>query len=166
MSLTSCSSSKELTAENREQQRTDSIANSVAIRMIQNKVFMFTADQIYGSRGRQAHVTSNTNFISVKGNQATIQIAPGIVAGPNGVGGVTFKGSVSAYRVDTKKNGDTVVKFQFNSNFGSGDVILTLYKRSLRASAFINSTFYRGKAQMLGTIEAPGSSRIIEGYAR
>lgn len=51
-----------------------------------------------------AYVNSNTNFVSVKGDKAVVQVAFNIpVGGPNGIGGVTVDGSVSDYEVKTDK---------------------------------------------------------------
>lgn len=161
--LTSCSSGRDV--QKNEQIRNDSIANAVAVKVIEGKAFMLSADQISSGSGRSLTVTNNTNFIIVEGDQATIQFSPGIGGGPNGVGGFTFKGGVSFYKVKHANSGDVTVQFHFSSTLMSGDVSLTLYKRSTRATAYINSTYYRGKAQMWGTVKPLGASQIVEGQS-
>ena len=60
------------------------------------------ADHVVFKYGNMAYVNSNTNFVSVKGDKAVVQVAFNIpVSGPNGIGGVTVDGSVSDYEVKT-----------------------------------------------------------------
>lgn len=148
-----------------EQAALDSVANVAARQLMQSKGFMFSGEQLTIRGGRMVNVTPNTNFILVEGDNATIQISPGIGAGPNGVGGFTFKGMVTNYKCEVKKS-ETIVTFLFSSNGSSGDVRMVLYKNSNKATTYINSTFYRGKTQMWGKILPLGGSRIMEGVSR
>ena len=61
-----------------------------AVQAIKERKFVLEADRVTFKRGRSAFVTSNTNFILLNGNRASVQIAfNGAFAGPNGIGGVT-----------------------------------------------------------------------------
>ena len=84
----------------------DSIASIQAIAAIRNKDFVLEADNVTFRSGNTVLVNSTTNFISVKGNRAVVQISPSNYAsGPNGVGGVTVQGSISNYQIQTDKKG-------------------------------------------------------------
>lgn len=148
-----------------QQRARDSIVFLTAEKLIQGKGFMLSGDQLSIDNSPFFNVTSNTNFIIVEGNGATVQISPGIGAGPNGVGGITFRGDISDYKVDTSRK-DAVVTFRFNANGGSGDIRIVVYKNSNKATAYVNATFYRGKAQLHGLILPLGGTQIMEGTTR
>ena len=60
-----------------------------AVQALKNKDFVLEADRIEFKRGSFVYVTPNTNFVSVKGEKATIQLAFNTpAAGPNGIGGI------------------------------------------------------------------------------
>ena len=69
---------------------------------IENKAFTLEADRVIFKRGRNAFVSSNTNFVMVDGDKSSVQVAFNIPAsGPNGLGGVTVDGNVSGYKIKT-----------------------------------------------------------------
>ena len=64
------------------------------------------ADRIEFKRGSFVYVTPNTNFVSVKGEKATIQLAFNTpAAGPNGIGGITVDGTTSGVQMKTAQKG-------------------------------------------------------------
>ena len=84
----------------------DSLASIQAIAAIRNKDFVLQVDNVTFRSGNTAFVNSSTNFISVKGNRAVVQISPSnFAAGPNGVGGVTVDGGISGYQITTDRKG-------------------------------------------------------------
>ena len=84
----------------------DSIASIQAIAAIRNKDFVLQADNVTFRSGNTVFVNSSTNFISVKGNRAVVQISPSnFASGPNGLGGVTVDGVISNYQISTDKKG-------------------------------------------------------------
>ena len=77
---------------------------------IENKAFTLEADRVIFKRGRNAFVSSNTNFVMVDDDRASVQVAFNIPAsGPNGLGGVTVDGNVSGYKIKTDKSGQELV---------------------------------------------------------
>ena len=67
------------------------------------------ADRIEFKRGSFVYVTPNTNFVSVKGEKATIQLAFNTpAAGPNGIGGITVDGTTSGVQMKTDKKGNVM----------------------------------------------------------
>lgn len=60
-----------------------------AVQALNDKDFVLEADRVEFKRGRFVYVTPSTNFVSMDGNRATIQLAfNGAYAGPNGIGGI------------------------------------------------------------------------------
>ena len=79
----------ELTKEEKKalQEKIDSIQHAEAVEAINAKKFTLEADQVVFKYGQTAYVTSNTNFVSVDGEDAVVQVAFNIpAAGPNGLG--------------------------------------------------------------------------------
>ena len=75
-----------------------------AVQALKNKDFVLEADRIEFKRGSFVYVTPNTNFVSVKGEKATIQLAFNTpAAGPNGIGGITVDGTTSGVQMKTDK---------------------------------------------------------------
>ena len=79
---------------------TDSIASVQARAALQNQDFVLEADNVTFKNGSTVFVNSSTNFISVKGNRAVVQISPSnFSSGPNGVGGITVDGMISDQQI-------------------------------------------------------------------
>ena len=77
-----------------------------AVQAIKERKFVLEADRVTFKRGRSAFVTSNTNFILLNGDRASVQIAfNGAFAGPNGIGGVTVDGTVGEVKPPPTKKG-------------------------------------------------------------
>ena len=82
---------------------------------IENKAFTLEADRVIFKRGRNAFVSSNTNFVMVDDDRASVQVAFNIPAsGPNGLGGVTVDGNVSGYKIKTDKKGTMYLTMSVN----------------------------------------------------
>lgn len=61
-----------------------------------DREFVLEAEQITFKYGRFIYVNANTNFVSMHGDKATIQMAfNSPYAGPNGIGGITVDGTAS-----------------------------------------------------------------------
>ena len=83
--------------------------NELAVQALKNKDFVLEADRIEFKRGSFVYVTPNTNFVSVKGEKATIQLAFNTpAAGPNGIGGITVDGTTSGVQMKTDKKGNVM----------------------------------------------------------
>ena len=88
----------------------DSLAYVQGRAALVNRDFVLEANSVTFKNGATAFVNSTTNFISVKGNRAVVQISPSNYAsGPNGVGGVTVDGTVSDFQITTDKKGRTTM---------------------------------------------------------
>ena len=93
-------------------QLADSIAGVQATAAIRNKDFVLEVEQVTFNSGMTTFVNSNTNFVSVKGNRAVVQISPrNFASGPNGLGGVTVQGRISGQEFKTDKHGRVTYSF-------------------------------------------------------
>ncbi|MDR2955561.1 MAG: DUF4251 domain-containing protein [Prevotella sp.] len=96
----------------------DSLKFQMAVDALNNHDFVLEADRITFKSGRFVYVDSNTNFVSMKNEKATIQLAfNSPYAGPNGIGGITVEGTVSNIKMKTDKKGN--VYYSMNV-FGTG----------------------------------------------
>ena len=86
----------------REQAVADSLAHLKALRSLDRLDFALEADRLTLRRGRVVFVSSDTNFVTLSGDMATVQVAPFMGGGPNGIGGITLEGHASNIRVRTE----------------------------------------------------------------
>ena len=75
----------------REQAVADSLAHLKALRSLDRLDFALEADRLTLRRGRVVFVSSDTNFVTLSGDMTTVQVAPFMGGGPNGIGGITLK---------------------------------------------------------------------------
>lgn len=74
------------------------------VQALKEKDFVLEAERVEFKRGQFVYVTPSTNFVSMKGDRATIQLAFNTAAaGPNGIGGITVDGSASNIEMKTDK---------------------------------------------------------------
>ena len=143
---------------------TDSIAGIQALAAVKNHDFVLEADNVQFRNGSMVFVNSTTNFISVKGNRAVVQISPSnFAAGPNGVGGVTVDGTISwpDYRVD--KRGNITYSFSVMGIGINAQVEIYMSPGTNSASATIYPNFNANTVWLQGTIVPYENSGVIEG---
>ena len=142
----------------------DSIASIQAIAAIRNKDFVLEADNVTFRNGNTVLVNSTTNFISVKGNKAVVQISPSNYAsGPNGVGGVTVQGAISGYEIRTDKKGRIYLSMNVNGIGISAQIELFITPGSNYAQATVYPNFNSNTVWVDGTIVPYDSSDVFEG---
>jgi hypothetical protein len=83
----------------------DSVAFAKARKAIDDKQFVLEARSIYGKDGEEIRVSETTNFISLVGDNASIQISSPSVEGSNGLGGITVNGKPTKIAVKESKKG-------------------------------------------------------------
>ena len=142
----------------------DSLAGVQAMAAVRNQDFVLEADQVTFKNGMTTFVNSNTNFISVKGDRAVVQISPSnFASGPNGLGGVTVDGMITDRQVVTDKHG----RITYNMNvMGLGinaQVQIYLTPGSSNASATIYPNFNSNTVWLEGTVVPYENSDVIEG---
>ena len=145
-------------------QLTDSIAGIQANAAVRNQDFVLEANQVTFKSGMTTFVNTSTNFISVKGNRAVVQISPSnFASGPNGVGGVTVQGFVSGpeYRIDS--HGRTTFSFNVTGIGVNAQVEIYMIPGTNSATATIYPNFNSNTIWLQGNIVPYENSNVIEG---
>ena len=142
----------------------DTLTWMQAQRAVNDSSFVLEADAVTFKYGTRVQVNSTTNFISMNGNRAVVQIAPSYFhSGPNGVGGVTVEGTVT----NVKKSYDNKGRLHFSMNVvGRGinaTVSLTVYPGSNRVTADVSPTFNSNDVRLEGYLIPYEHSRVFEG---
>ena len=142
----------------------DSIASIQAIAAIRNKDFVLEADNVTFRSGNTVLVNSTTNFISVKGNRAVVQISPSNYAsGPNGVGGVTVQGAISGYEIRTDKKGRIYLSMNVNGIGINAEIEIYMFPGTNRASATVYPNFNSNTIWLEGNIVPYENANVFEG---
>jgi hypothetical protein len=142
----------------------DSIASIQAIAAIRNKDFVLEADNVTFRNGNTVLVNSNTNFISVKGNRAVVQISPSnFSAGPNGLGGVTVDGYISNQKVMTDSKGRVTFSMNVTGIGINAEVEIYMYPDSNKATATVYPNFNSNTVWLQGSIVPYNNSNVFEG---
>lgn len=132
-------------------------------RDIQGNIIL-EADRVTFKRGRSAFVTSNTNFILLNGDRASVQIAfNGAFAGPNGIGGVTVDGTVGEVKTTTDKKGNVTCNFSVTGVGISAQVSIRLTRGRNNVSATVNPNFNSNRLTLDGKLVPLSESNIFKG---
>lgn len=157
---------KELTREQKKelQERLDSLLFCEAEKAIQEKAFTLEADRVIFKYGQTAYVTSNTNFVSVNGEEAVVQVAFNIpVSGPNGIGGVTVEGKVTNYEVKKDKKHNIRVSMNVMGTGISARIDISLPHGGNNASVDITPNFNSNRMSLSGTLLPIEKSNVYKG---
>lgn len=141
----------------------DSMRAVEAFNALQQYDFVIEADRLSFKYGETAYVTSSTNFISLKGDRAVIQIAPFHGGGPNGVGGITLEGRATNVKLKTDKKGNSTLTMNVSGAVISATVSITLPKNGYMATAIVNSNFRSNRITLYGTLLPTSKSDIFKG---
>lgn len=156
----------ELTKEEKKalQEKIDSIQHAEAVEAINAKKFTLEADQVVFKYGQTAYVTSNTNFVSVDGEDAVVQVAFNIPsAGPNGLGGVTVNGKVSSYEMRTDKKGTLYLSMNVMGVGISARLDISMPKGTNNATVTITPNFNSNRLTLNGVILPAFKSSVFKG---
>ena len=149
----------------REQAVADSLAHLKALRSLDRLDFALEADRLTLRRGRVVFVSSDTNFVTLSGDMATVQVAPFMGGGPNGIGGITLEGHASNIRVRTDKRGNTTFSMNVFGRGISATLSIRLPAGSNRASVSIDPNFSSDRIQLTGVLVPLDESRVFKGSA-
>jgi hypothetical protein len=142
----------------------DSLAGIQAVAAVRNQDFVLEAQTVQFRNGASIFVDSSTNFISVKGNRAVVQISPSnFSAGPNGVGGVTVDGMISGQEYKTGKHGYATYSFNVMGVGINAQIEIYLTPGTNQASATIYPNFNSNTVWVQGNIVPYENSTVIEG---
>lgn len=142
----------------------DSLASIQAIAAIRNKDFVLQIDNVTFRSGNTVFVNSSTNFISVKGNRAVVQISPSnFASGPNGLGGVTVDGGISGYQITTDKKGRVNLTYNVSGIGISAQIEVYIVPGSTYAQATIYPNFNSNTLWISGNVVPYENANIMEG---
>ena len=144
----------------------DSIASVQARAALQNQDFVLEAESVTFKNGSMVFVNSTTNFISVKGNRAVVQISPSNYAsGPNGVGGVTVDGMISGKQIIRGKDGRITFSMNVMGVGINAQVEIYMFPGSNQASAVVYPNFNSNTIWLSGTLVPYENSDVFEGMS-
>lgn len=138
-------------------------AHDMAVDMLKNKTFLIKADRLSVQNRAIPGAIESTNFVTLLGNNALVQVSPGMSGGPNGVGGFTVRGTATGYSLSQKANGEVRVEYHVSATVGSCEVIILLNSRSADATVFISNSFKSYKATIYGKV-VPVDDSFNKGY--
>lgn len=151
-------------AEKAREKREEARAYADAVQAINNRKFVLEADRITFKRGRSAFVTSNTNFVLLNGEKASVQVAfNGPYAGPNGIGGITVDGRVGEVKTATDKKGNVTCSFSVMGVGISAQVSIRLTHDTNNASVIINPNFNSNRLSLDGKVIPLSESSVYKG---
>lgn len=164
---TSCSTNRnsaEAIAEKQAYEYQDSLKAVEAVKAIHDRNFVLEADRLQ-FKTNTTYVNYNTNFVSLRGDKATVQVAPFYGGGPNGVGGITVDGTATKIEVTTDKRGDTFLRMNVMGTGVSAEVTVHLYKNSNKATCDISPNFNSRRVSLSGKIVPADDSSVFKGTA-
>lgn len=137
-----------------------------AVQAMKDKDFVLEANSIVFKYGHTAYVNSNTNFVRLSGDKATIQLAfNSPYAGPNGIGGITVDGNASNIKMEEDKKGN--ISFSMNV-IGAGisaTVHLTMPNGTNQCTATVNPNFNSNRIVFMGNLYSKEFSNVFKGRA-
>lgn len=147
-----------------EQSAIDTVTWLQAQQAVSDSSFVLEADAVTFKYGTRVQVNSTTNFISLDGNRAVIQVSPSYVyGGPNGVGGITVEGTVSNVRKTYDKKGRMFFSMNVLGRGVNATVSIMMYPGSSRVIADVSPTFNSNNVRLEGTLVPYRHSRVFEG---
>lgn len=139
---------------------------AIAVQALKEGKFVLEADQLVFKRGRNAFVSSTTNFVLMDGEHASVQIAANnALAGPNGIGGITVDGSRKEMKITTDKKGNVNCSFSVQGIGISAQVYITLTNGGNNASARISPNFNSNTLTLNGVLVPLSQSNVYKGRA-
>jgi hypothetical protein len=158
----------EFRARSAQDRQLEALADSLAYvqgrAALANQDFVFEASSVTFRNGATTYVNSTTNFISLKGNKAVVQISPSnYVSGPNGVGGVTVEGTVSGLEVRKDNKGSTRLSMNVMGIGINAQVEIYMNPGSSSASATVYPNFNSNTLWLQGTVVPYENSNVFEG---
>ncbi len=138
----------------------------VANKALNELNFLVKFDRLFLRQGGSISLTPQTNFLSVTGNKATIQIIGDPTAfGPNGLGGITLEGQISGITISTSKKGITYFEATVNGHSLSATIKLTLSRNGNLTRADIIPTFRNNRIALEGILQPFDATEVFKGKA-
>lgn len=152
-----------LEAEKHIETISDSMRIAEAFKALQQMDFILEADRIYFKHGTTVYVPSSTNFVSLSGDRAVIQIASFRGRGPNGIGGIALEGRAQNVKIKVDKKGNSTLTMSVSGAALSATVNVSLPNDSYTASVSVNPNFSSNRITLYGTLLPFGKSDVFKG---
>lgn len=131
----------------------DSIDHFWANYALNNLEFAVLAKRIRLHSGKYITVNDYYNFLTVKGNEACLQIAlENGFEGGNGIGGITLRGKINKAKKKVSKKGAISFSMFFNGDGSSCEVRINIPKTGNWCEAYIHSNFSSFNITMSGPL--------------
>lgn len=131
---------------------------------LKNQAFVLEADRVIFKRGRSAFVSSNTNFVSLSDDRATVQVAfNGPYPGPNGMGGITVDGNATNIKMTKDKKGNINFNMNVSGAAVSAQVSIQLANGSNYATVNISPNFNSNRITLTGKLLPISKSTVFKG---
>ena len=136
------------------------------VQALKEKDFVLEAERVEFKRGQFVYVTPSTNFVSMKGDRATIQLAFNTAAtGPNGIGGITVDGSASNIEMKTDKKGNVTFSMMVQGVAVSANVTIRMVKGTNKCTATVSPNFNSNRISFTGYLYPADQSNVFKGRA-
>ena len=136
------------------------------VQALKEKDFVLEAERVEFKRGQFVYVTPSTNFVSMKGDRATIQLAFNTAAtGPNGIGGITVDGSASNIEMNTEKKVNVTFSMIVLVVAVSANVTIRMVKGTNKCTATVNPNFNSNRISFTGYLYPSDQSNVFKGRA-
>ena len=147
-----------------EQSVLDTLSWLQAEQALKDSSFVIEADAVTFKYGTRVQVNSTTNFVSLNGNRAVIQISPSYVyGGPNGVGGITVDGIASNIKLERDKKGRVHFSMYVTGRAVNATVSISMTPGTNRAVVQVSPTFNSNDVRLEGILIPYQHSRTFEG---
>ncbi|MBK5721004.1 DUF4251 domain-containing protein [Dysgonomonas sp. Marseille-P4677] len=165
LTLAGCKTQKD-PAKAAAKEREQKIWFDKAVQALNDREFVLEADRITFKYGHFTYVNANTNFVSMHGDKATIQMAfNSPYAGPNGIGGITVDGTASNVKMVTDKKGNITFTMGVIGVGVSATVTIQMINGTNQCSATINPNFNSNRITFTGKLYQEADSDIFKGRA-
>ena len=142
----------------------DTLSWMQAQKALQDSSFVVEAEAVTFKYGNRIQVNSTTNFVSLDGDRAVIQISPSYVhSGPNGVGGITVEGIASNLRMTTDKKGRVRLTMNVTGRGVNASVSISATPGSNRVFVEVSPTFSSNTVRLEGYLVPFAHSTVFEG---
>jgi hypothetical protein len=156
--------SAKIKQEHKLNELADSLASIQAIAAMRNQDFVLQIDNVTFSNGNTVYVNTSTNFLSVRGDRAVVQISPSnFASGPNGLGGVTVDGIISGYQIMTDKKGRVNLTYNVSGIGLNAQIEVYIMPGSSSAQATVYPNFNSNTLWISGTVVPYENADVMEG---
>ena len=130
---------------------------------LKDSSFVVEADAVTFKYGTRVQVNSTTNFVSLDGDRAVIQVSPSYAySGLNGVGGITVEGRITNVEKRFDKKGNLLYRMMVTGTAISADISFTLPKNGTSCDVTVNSNFYPVRITFSGDLK-PYNTNVFQG---